>query len=74
MENIQDETIKFLQEKLKEQTLLKWTYLAKGNLPIWEEINLKEATREVEFYAEALISIKLLKKIQSREYLIENKN
>jgi hypothetical protein len=65
MENIQDETIKFLQQKLTEQNLLKWTYLAKGNLPIWEEINLKEATREVEFYAEALISIKLLKKIET---------
>jgi len=74
MENIQEETIKFLQQKLTEQNLLKWSYLAKGNLPIWEEINLKEATREVEFYAEALISIKLLKKIQSKEYLIENKN
>ena len=65
MENIQDETIKFLQQKLTEQNLLKWTYLAKGNLPIWEEINLKEATREVEFYAEALISIKLLRKIET---------
>jgi len=65
MENIQEETIKFLQQKLTEQNLLKWTYLAKGNLPIWEEINLKEATREVEFYAEALISIKLLRKIET---------
>lgn len=74
MENIQEETITFLQQKLVEQNLLKWTYLAKGNLPIWEEINLKEATKEVEFYAEALISIKLLRKIQSREYLTENQN
>ena len=65
MENIQDETIKFLQQKLTEQNLLKWSYLAKGNLPIWEEINLKEATKEVEFYAEALISIKLLRKIET---------
>ena len=65
MENIQEETIKFLQQKLTEQNLLKWSYLAKGNLPIWEEINLKEATREVEFYAEALISIKLLRKIET---------
>ena len=65
MENIQDETIKFLQQKLTEQNLLKWSYLAKGNLRIWEEINLKEATREVEFYAEALISIKLLRKIET---------
>ena len=65
MENIQEETIKFLQQKLTEQNLLKWSYLAKGNLPIWEEINLKEATKEVEFYAEALISIKLLRKIET---------
>ena len=65
MENIQEETIKFLQQKLTEQNLLKWSYLAKGNLPIWEEINLREATKEVAFYAEALISIKLLRKIET---------
>jgi len=65
MENIQEETIKFLEKKLTEQNLLKWSYLAKGNLPIWEEINLREATKEVAFYAEALISIKLLRKIET---------
>jgi hypothetical protein len=74
MENIQDQTITFLQQKLTEQNILKWEYLSKTYLPPWEEINLKEATREVEFYAEALISIKLLKKIQSREYLTESQN
>jgi len=64
--DIQLETIKFLEKKLTEQNILKWEYLSRTFLPAWEEINLKEATREVDFYAEAIISMKLLQKIQAK--------
>jgi hypothetical protein len=64
--DIQEETIKFLEKKLTEQNVLKWEYLLKTYLPAWEKVCLEETTKEVEFYAEAIVSIKLLQKIQAK--------
>ena len=57
------DTIKFLQEKLTEQVALKVNYLSKPHISVWEQVNLNETLKEIEFYSDAIASIRTLEKI-----------
>lgn len=56
-------TITFLQSKLDEQVKLKADYLTRDYLLFWEENNLKETEKEIDFYIDAISTIKAFDKV-----------
>ena len=66
------DTIKFLQEKLTEQVALKVTYLSKPHISVWEQVNLNETLKEIEFYSDAIATIRAFNKITKLQDGISN--